>query len=122
VADGQIDRAAERLGLIAAAGELATLLGVTLWREGEARAVAAWALARWIDDRGGTEPTEVRQASEQVRFRKTLFGWARLGVQQLFGGTAIQAMKSRQGMRRPYDQRVAPGWLRLELRALDQKD
>ena len=66
-ADGQIDRAAQRLGLIAAAGELATALGVTPWGEGEASAAAAWALAQWIDQRGGTEPAENRQAIEQVR-------------------------------------------------------
>jgi uncharacterized protein (DUF927 family) len=66
-ADGQIDRAAQRLGLIAAAGELASALGVTPWAEGEASAAAAWALAQWIDQRGGTEPAENRQAIEQVR-------------------------------------------------------
>ena len=66
-ADGQVDRAAQRLGLIAAAGELATLLGVTPWREGEAAAAAAWALEQWISQRGGTEPAEARQAVEQVR-------------------------------------------------------
>src|SRR5262245_2637012 len=65
-ADGQIDRAAQRLGLVAAAGELATALGVTPWQEGAARAAAAWALERWIEHRGGTEPAEVRQAIEQV--------------------------------------------------------
>lgn len=66
-ADGQVDRAAQRLGLIATAGELATLLGVTPWREGEATAAAAWALAQWIGARGGTEPAEARQAVQQVR-------------------------------------------------------
>ena len=66
-ADGQVDRAAQRFGLIAAAGELATTLGVTPWREGEASAAAAWALAQWIGQRGGTEPAEARQAIEQVR-------------------------------------------------------
>jgi uncharacterized protein (DUF927 family) len=66
-ADGQIDRAAQRLGLIAAAGELATLLGVTPWNEGEASAAAAWALEQWIGQRGGTAPAEYRQAIEQVR-------------------------------------------------------
>ena len=54
-------------GLIAAAGELAISLGVTPWREGEATAAAAWALAQWIGQRGGTEPAEARQAVEQVR-------------------------------------------------------
>jgi putative DNA primase/helicase len=59
-ADGQVDRAAQRLGLIATAGELATLLGVTPWREGEAKAAAALALEQWIGQRGGTEPAEAR--------------------------------------------------------------
>ena len=66
-ADGQVDRAAQRLGLIAAAGELATSLGVTPWREGEASAAAAWAVEQWIGQRGGTEPAQARQAVEQVR-------------------------------------------------------
>src|SRR5208283_6016585 len=61
-ADGQIDRAAQRLGLIAAAGELATSLGVTPWQEGEAKAAAVWTLEQWIRQRGGTEPAEARQA------------------------------------------------------------
>jgi putative DNA primase/helicase len=65
--DGQIDRAAQRFGLIAAAGELATALEIVPWRAGEACEAAAWALAQWIDRRGGTEPAEVRQAIEQVR-------------------------------------------------------
>jgi len=66
-ADGQVDRAAHRLGIIAAAGALATELGLTGWREGEAIGAAAWALIRWIDGRGGTEPAEVPQAVEAVR-------------------------------------------------------
>jgi uncharacterized protein (DUF927 family) len=65
--DGQIDRAAQRLGLIAAAGELAIQFGLTPWREREATEAAAWALARWIDGRGGTEAGEVSQAIGQVR-------------------------------------------------------
>jgi uncharacterized protein (DUF927 family) len=65
--DGQIHRAAQRLGLIVAAGELATDMGLVPWQAREARAAAAWALAQWVDGRGGTEPAEVRQAIEQVR-------------------------------------------------------
>lgn len=66
-ADGQVDRAAQRLGLIAAAGELATLLGVVPWREGQASDAASWAFSRWVEQRGGTEPAEARQAIETVR-------------------------------------------------------
>jgi putative DNA primase/helicase len=62
-ADGQVDRAAQRLGIIAAAGEFATAQGLTGWREGEAREAAACALRRWIEGRGGTEPAEVPQPS-----------------------------------------------------------
>ena len=65
--DGQIDRAAQRLGLIAVAGELATAMGLVPWQPREAWNAAAWALERWIDGRGGTEPAEVRQAIETVR-------------------------------------------------------
>jgi putative DNA primase/helicase len=76
-ADGQVDRAAQRLGVITAAGELATVLGLTGWREGEAREATAWALERWIEGRGGTEPAEVRQAIEAVRHFIEAHGEAR---------------------------------------------
>src|SRR5208283_4492546 len=66
-ADGQVDRAGQRLGLIAAAGELAVSLGLTPWREGEATAAAARALEQWICQRGGTEDAEARQGIVQVR-------------------------------------------------------
>jgi uncharacterized protein (DUF927 family) len=76
-ADGQIDRAAQRLGLIMAAGELATKLGVTPWREGDVRNASAWALAQWIERRGGLEPAEVAQAIETVRHFIEAHGEAR---------------------------------------------
>ena len=66
-ADGQVERAAARFGLISAAGELAARLGIVPWPAGAARDAAAWALDRWIELRGGTEPAEARQAVESVR-------------------------------------------------------
>ncbi|MGU3326109.1 DUF927 domain-containing protein [Methylobacterium mesophilicum] len=66
-ADGQVRRAAARLGMIAAAGELARTFNIVPWEEGEADAAAARALADWINSRGGTEPAEVREAITQVR-------------------------------------------------------
>ncbi len=66
-ADGQVERAAQRFGLISAAGEFATTFGIVPWPAGAARDAAAWALARWIELRGGTEPAEARQAIETVR-------------------------------------------------------
>ena len=75
--DGQIDRAAQRLGLIAAAGELAVMFGLLPWRVGLAREAAAWALDQWIGGRGGIEPMEVRQAIEQVRGHIEKYGDSR---------------------------------------------
>ncbi|HEY1979307.1 MAG TPA: DUF927 domain-containing protein [Xanthobacteraceae bacterium] len=76
-ADGQCERAAQRLGLIMAAGELATSLGVTPWKAGEAREAAAWAFKRWLSSRGGSESAEARQAVQQVRLFIEQFGEAR---------------------------------------------
>lgn len=76
-ADGQVVRAAERFGLVAAAGELAAKFGIVPWPIGAARDAAAWALARWIELRGGTEPAEARQAIEAVRLFIELHGDAR---------------------------------------------
>ena len=66
-ADGQVRRVANRFGLMAAAGELATDLGVTPWRRGLATASAAWAFRQWMAGRGGAEAAETRQAVAQVR-------------------------------------------------------
>jgi putative DNA primase/helicase len=65
--DSQIGRAAQRLGLIAAAGELAATFGIVPWEAGEGRRAATWALKEWINQRGGTEPAEENQAIEQIR-------------------------------------------------------
>jgi phage/plasmid primase-like uncharacterized protein/uncharacterized protein (DUF927 family) len=65
--DGQVQRAASRLGIIAAAGELASLFGITGWQKDEALNAAKWAFNQWLESRGGCEPAEVSQAIEQVR-------------------------------------------------------
>jgi putative DNA primase/helicase len=77
VADGQVERAAQRFGLVFAAGELATTFEIVPWQVGAARDAAAWALERWIELRGGTEPAEARQAVEAVRLFIESHGEAR---------------------------------------------
>lgn len=52
-ADGQVQRAARRLALVAIGGELATLAGITGWPEGAASAAAATIFRDWIAERGG---------------------------------------------------------------------
>jgi uncharacterized protein (DUF927 family) len=95
--DGQIDRAAQRFGLIAAAGELATLLGITPWQENEAREAATWALAKWIEGRGGTEPAEVRQAIAQVRLFIEQHGDSRF---EALDSADVRMVSSRAGWRK----------------------
>ncbi|MFI0846578.1 DUF927 domain-containing protein [Mesorhizobium sp. IMUNJ 23232] len=66
-ADGQVSRVALRFALVAAAGELATKLGILPWYEGEATSGSARCLRDWLDCRGGIEPSEVREGIAQVR-------------------------------------------------------
>jgi uncharacterized protein (DUF927 family) len=95
--DGQIDRAAHRLGLIAAAGELATLLEITPWESGTARNAAAWALTQWVEGRGGGEPAEVRQAIEQVRLFIEMHGDSRF---ERIGDADARPVNNRAGWRK----------------------
>ena len=52
-ASGQVQRAALRFGLAAAAGELATAFGVTGWPDGTATTAARVCLHAWLAERGG---------------------------------------------------------------------
>ena len=65
--DGQVKRAASRFALVAAAGELATLAGVTSWNKGEACQAVTACFNAWLEARGGTGPAEIRDGIEQVR-------------------------------------------------------
>jgi len=75
--DGQVNRAAQRLGLIAFAGELACRLGIVPWRKGEATAAAEFALAQWLAARGGRGAAEIFSAIRQVRLFIEKHGVAR---------------------------------------------
>ena len=52
-ASGQAHRAAVRCGLAAAAGELATAMGITGWPDGTATTAAYLCLNAWLNERGG---------------------------------------------------------------------
>jgi uncharacterized protein (DUF927 family) len=66
-ADGQVQSAAERMGLIAAAGELAVAFGLLPWPKGAATAAAAACFRLWLDVRGGTEAAEDIAALRGIR-------------------------------------------------------
>lgn len=65
--NGQAERAAQRMGLIAAAGEIATRYGLTGWQDGEAFGAALTVFKLWLNGRGGAGAGEAREALERTR-------------------------------------------------------
>ncbi len=65
-ASGEVGRAAKAFGMVAAAGEYATDLGLTSWQPGEATAAARSCFRAWIEDRGGTGSHDVRVCIENL--------------------------------------------------------
>ena len=96
-ADGQVLRAADRFGLIAAAGELATALDITPWEPGSAREAAIACFHAWLDTRGGTEAQEVIAAIAQVRAFIEAHGDARF---ECLDGSSPRPVANRVGYRR----------------------
>lgn len=66
-AGNQVGRAINRFALVAAAGELATRLGVTGWPEGEALRAVRVCLKAWLAERGHLGNKEDAATLEQVR-------------------------------------------------------
>ncbi len=66
-AGNQVGRAINRFALVAAAGELATRLGVTSWPEGEAIRAVRVCLKAWLLERGHLGNKEDSDTLEQVR-------------------------------------------------------
>lgn len=64
---GQVRRVAARFGLVAVAGELASLEGITGWPAGAAQAAAKRCFGDWLSTRGGAGPAEERELLAQVR-------------------------------------------------------
>jgi uncharacterized protein (DUF927 family) len=64
---GQVMRVAQRFGLVAVAGELATRYRVTGWAEGEATRAASQCFAAWLEGFGGAGNREDRALLAQVR-------------------------------------------------------
>ncbi len=76
-ADGQVVRVAGRFALVAAAGELASDMGITGWERGEAERAAERCLLAWIEARGGGGNLEPMRMLAAVRHFLELHGSAR---------------------------------------------
>jgi putative DNA primase/helicase len=116
-AAGQIERAAKRFGLIAAAGELASEFGITGWQAGVAAAAAETAFKRWTEVRGGDgkEPAEARVAIRQVTSIIVNYGESRFDeVDEK--GFRIEAVSDDEGNIRsgPRPAGIRYGWRKYE--------
>jgi putative DNA primase/helicase len=67
VQSGQVLRAANRIGLVSVAGELAIQLGILPWPIGSVNEAAADAFQDWHAERGGNDPAEIRAVIDQIR-------------------------------------------------------
>jgi uncharacterized protein (DUF927 family) len=76
-ASGQVRRVAQRFGVIAAAGELATAYGVTGWNPGEATQAAKTCFEAWVTQRGGHTSGDEERALGQVYLFFQRYGEAR---------------------------------------------
>jgi len=65
-ASGQVKRVADKFGLVAAAGSLATQMGLTGWDTTEPFEAAKKCFDAWLAARGGAGNQEDQQAIEQV--------------------------------------------------------
>ena len=66
-ASGQVSRALNRFAVIAAAGEIATAMGITKWENGEAFIGVKSCFEAWLEVRGGVGLIEVEQIKTHVR-------------------------------------------------------
>ncbi len=99
---GQVDRALARFALVGAAGELATLYGITGWPAGAALQAAKHAFETWLTARGGAEAAELHAAVTAVRDYLSKYATTRFEV----------VSKRAAGLSRPLQQR--DGWIYKE--------
>lgn len=66
-AAGQVKRGGRRFALVAAAGEMATAVGLTGWPAGEATRAALACFNAWVQTRGGSGSSEVNAMLRAVR-------------------------------------------------------
>lgn len=76
-ADGQVRRVADRFALVAAAGELASALGVTGWPEGASAEASLRCFRDWLAERGGIGASEVADAKARIRREVEVNGHSR---------------------------------------------
>lgn len=108
----QVGRASEAFGLVAAAGELASELGITGWPAGEATSGAAACFAAWRKDRGTEGSSDEANMLKQVRLFFQLHGDSRFetvdedGLADSLRDRYPRVVNNRAGTRTPSEFRV----------------
>lgn len=98
-AHGQAKRVARRFALVGAAGELATVFGITGWPQGEAMKAAARCFKDWLNVRGGEADQEQRAMLQQVRAFLEQHGNARFEDWDRVGDSHAPRVMHRAGYR-----------------------
>lgn len=75
--DGQVRRVADRFALVAAAGEVATNIGLTGWPTEAALSAAQRCFQDWLAERGGVGSSEVAEAKRRIAEALQLHGASR---------------------------------------------
>jgi uncharacterized protein (DUF927 family) len=95
---GEVRRAAERFGLIGAAGEVATALGLTGWRKGEAIGAMKRLFAEWLSSRGTAGPSDADAGVNAVRAYILQHGVSRFqSMQPSPNGSRSETIRDRVG-------------------------
>jgi putative DNA primase/helicase len=94
-APGEVSRVAGRFALVAAAGELATMLEITGWAEGEATAGAVACFQSWLQCRGTAGSSDDEMAVKQVRAFIEAHGSSRFQIEK-------EPVADRAGFRREH--------------------
>jgi len=76
-ADGQVRRVADRFALVAAAGEIATVLDLTGWPTGAVVEATRHCFQDWLKERGGHGSSEVAEAKRRIAETIQLHGSSR---------------------------------------------
>ena len=99
-AEGQVLRVLNRFALVAAAGTLATELGVTEWTDEDAAWAAKTCFEAWLKNRGGLSAQEGQEVLRQVRRYLEQHGDSRFTS---FDSDDEQKTINRAGYRKPVD-------------------
>jgi len=100
--DGQVQRVAQKFGLIAAVGELAVHLGILPWPPEMASNACIQLLIEWVAQRGGTQSHEVSEVAQRLRSLIAQHGSSRFESPWIDGSEYISTEKiiNRLGFRR----------------------